>query len=325
MRVCVTGASGMIGAALVRRLLAAGAEVQALVRSPDNARTLANAGLRITTGEITDAKAVAEAMRSADVVFHLAAMVNSSARLVDFLETNVLGTERVLEAAAAAGSVRRIVYSSTLAVYGRISGGGRIDESTALDPSPEKRDAYSHSKILAEGSAVAIAERVNLPLTIVRPGIVYGPAHPPPAGLVAFRLARTHFVFGEPSWHIPLIYLENLVDALLMAAEQPASAGLQDFNIVDDDALTLAAYHLARNAFERSRTIFLPSEAVLAGATIFGPLARAITPAASGFSTYQLQRSLQDRYYHTAKVREILHWSPAAPLNVALAASLKSK
>lgn len=325
MRACVTGATGMIGAALVRRLLAAGAEVQALVRSPDKARALANAGVQITNGEITNANALTEAMRSADVVFHLAAMVNSSAPLSAFLEANVLGTEHVLEAAVSTGSKRRVIYSSSLAVYGRISGGGRIDESTALDSAPEKRDAYSHSKILAEQSARAVAQRANLPLTIVRPGIVYGPASPPPAGLVAFRLAHTHFLFGEPSWHMPLIYVENLVDALLLAAEQPASAGLQDFNIIDDDAITLAPYHLTRNALERSRTIFLPSEPVLAAAALFGPLARAITPAASGFSTYQLERSLQDRFYHTAKVRETLRWSPSAPLNVALAASLNSK
>ena len=86
MRACVTGATGMIGAALVRRLLAAGAEVQALVRSPDKARALANAGVQITNGEITNANALTEAMRSADVVFHLAAMVNSSAPLSAFLE-----------------------------------------------------------------------------------------------------------------------------------------------------------------------------------------------------------------------------------------------
>ncbi|HXM08100.1 MAG TPA: hypothetical protein VN936_11570, partial [Candidatus Acidoferrum sp.] len=132
---------------------------------------------------------------------------------------------------------------------------------------------------------------------------------------------KTHFVFGEPEWHVPLIYVENVVDALVAIAEQPFSDGLRDYNIVDDDALTLGGYHLVRNEVERSRTVFLSPAPVLASAAVFGPLARAITPAASGFSTYQLERSLQDRYYDTAKIRRELGWSPRVPLRAALEAS----
>jgi nucleoside-diphosphate-sugar epimerase len=207
-------------------------------------------------------------------------------------------------------------------VYGRINHGERIDESTPPDPSPDKRDAYSHSKILAEQTVATFSQRSGLPVTIFRPGIVYGLAHPPPAGLVSFRVARTHFVFGEPAWHVPLTYVENVVDAFVAAAEQPGRDRVQDYNVVDDDTLTLGAYHLARNDAERTRTIFLSPGPVLAAAAIFGPLARAVTPAASGFSTYQLERSLQDRPYDTSKIRSALKWSPRVPLRTALEASL---
>jgi nucleoside-diphosphate-sugar epimerase len=95
-----------------------------------------------------------------------------------------------------------------------------------------------------------------------------------------------------------------------------------DYNLIDDDALTLAAYHLTRNEVERTRTVFLSPGPVLASAAIFGPLARAITPAASGFSTYQLERSLQDRPYDTSKIRAALGWSPRTNLRAALEASL---
>jgi len=114
------------------------------------------------------------------------------------------------------------------------------------------------------------------------------------------------------------------VDVLLAAAEElrPASVGPIDYNLIDDDALTLAPYHLTRNELERTRTVFLSPGPVLASAAVFGPLARAITHAASGFSTYQFERSLQDRPYDTSKIRAALGWSPRTNLRAALEASL---
>ena len=319
---CVTGATGLIGSALVRRLSEMGAEVRALVHSPEKSRDLAERGVRIVYGDVGSGAGIAEAVFDANVVFHLAAKVNSSAPLADFLETNVHGTERVLEATAASASVRQVIYASSIAVYGRIAIGERIDESTPVDHSPEKRDAYSHSKILAEQAVAKFAHGNVCPVTIVRPGIVYGAAHPPPAALVGFRAGRTHFVFGQPQWHVPLTYVENVVDALARFAEQPFSEGLRDYNIVDDDLLTLSAYHLVRNEVERSRTVFISPAPVLASAAIFGPIARAITSAASGFSTYQFERSFQDRPYDTSKIRRDLGWSPRTSLRAALQASL---
>jgi nucleoside-diphosphate-sugar epimerase len=322
MRACVTGATGLIGTALVRKLLGSGAVVQALVRSQANAQLLAAAGAQAVVGDVTDASTVAESVRGAEVVFHLAAKVNSAGSLDDFMRTNVAGTECVLQAAAAAGCVRRVIYASSIAVYGRVRDGERIDESTPPEPSPSKRDAYSHSKILAEQAAVALATRLRISLTVARPGVVYGPGQAPPAALQSFQFMHSNFVFGQPEWHFPLAYVENVVDALILAGEQGSDAGLQQFNIVDDDALTLGAYHSVRNKIERSRTIFLSPNPLIAAAAIFGRVASAITPAASGFSKYQLERSLQDRYYDTSKIRAALSWSPRVPLRAALEASL---
>lgn len=328
MRVCVTGATGLMGIALVRRLLAEGATVQALARPSSRvaqgAKDLAARGVQITQGDLNDADAIARAVRGADVVFHLAAKVNSSGTLADFIEANVKGSERVFSACVAE-NVRHVVYASSLAVYGRVGDdggdGGRIDETTPLDPSPGRRDFYSHTKILADRLAASFAREKNLPVTIVRPGIVYGPGKPPPPGLMSFTAAKTHFVFAQPEWRIPLIYVENLVDGLVTAAKSPNGA-LQEFNIVDDDALTLGAYHQIRNKIERSRTIFLSRWPLLATATLFGGIAGRITSAAAGFTEYQLERSLQDRHYYTSKIRAALGWNARVPLKDALPASL---
>lgn len=324
MRACLTGATGLIGMALVRRLLAEGANVRALARpssrADQHANELAARGVQITLGDLKDADTIVRAVRGADVVFHLAAKVNSSGPLADFIEANVKGSERLFSACLAE-SVRRVVFASSLAVYGRAGDDERIDESTPLDPSPDRRDFYSHSKILADRLATSFAREKNLPVTILRPGIVYGPGKPPPPGLMSFTAAKTHFVFAQPEWRIPLIYVENLVDALSAAAKAP-SVGLREFNIVDDDALTLGAYHRIRNQLDGSRTIFLSKWPLLATAKLFGGIAVRITPAADGFTEYQLERSLQDRLYDTSKVRAALGWSAGVPLKDALQASL---
>lgn len=328
MRVGVTGATGLIGTALLRRLLAEGATVQALVRASScaeqGARDLAARGANLTPGDLKDPDSIARAVRGADVLFHLAAKVNSRGRLADFIEANVNGSERVFSACLSEG-VRRVVYTSSLAVYGRVGDelgdGERIDETTPLDPSPERRDFYSCSKILADRLAASFAREKNLPVTVLRPGVVYGPGKPPPPGLVSFTAAKTHFVFGQPDWRIPLVYVENLVDALLAAAKAPA-VGLQEFNIVDDDALTLGAYHQVRNTIERSRTVFLSRWPLLATATLLGGIAGRITPAAAGFTEYQLGRTLEDRRYDTLKIRSVLGWTARVPLGDAVHASL---
>jgi 2-alkyl-3-oxoalkanoate reductase len=315
----------------VRRLLADGDEVSALVRSPASETSSsatarqALAGARVVAGDLANQSAVAEVVGGAEVVFHLAAKVSDTAPLRDFEGANVEGTSAILEAAAAAGSVRRIVYLSSIAVYGRVAEDvPMIDEATPLDPAPEKRDAYSRTKIAAEQAAVAIAQRTGVPLTVLRPGIVYGSGRVPPASLVGFSVGRTHVAFAQPEWHFPLVYVENLVDAIIAAAQR-ASSGVEDFNIVDDDALTLAKYHEVRNAIEHSRTIFLSPNPVLAAAAVFGPIAGAIAPAASGFSSYQMGRSLQDRIYDTKKIRAALNWSPRVSLADALEATFRSR
>ncbi len=344
MRVCVTGATGLIGTRLVGRLLSDGATaqvtVQALVRPGARGDKFANEfsarGVQITSGDLNDAGAIARAVRGADVVFHLAAKVDSSGTRAEFIEANVTGSEHLYSACLAEG-VGRVVHASSLAVYGRVGGAGAqgaardnehdgeqfIDETTPLDPSPERRDPYSHSKILADRLAASFAREKNLPVTIVRPGIVYGPGKPPPPGLLSFTVAKTHFVFAQPEWRIPLIYVDNLIDALIAAAQNPRAA-LEEFNIVDDDALTLAGYHSVRNALEPSRTIFLSHRPLLATATIFGGIAGSITLAAAGFTRYQLERSLEDRHYVTSKIRAALGWTPRVPLQDALRASLKT-
>src|SRR5690242_18076667 len=148
MRVTVTGGTGFLGSYLVRDLLARGVNVRVLARPSARADRLAAAGVEIVPGDLRDGASIARAVRGADIVYHLAAKVGAAPRK-DYFEINVDGTERVIRTCAENG-VGQFVYASSLAVYGPMMEGTRIDESTPFDDRPHLRDPYSESKIRAD-------------------------------------------------------------------------------------------------------------------------------------------------------------------------------
>ena len=317
MRVCVTGGTGFLGTALVRDLLARGVSVRVLARPSRRADRLETQGAEVVRGGLGDPDCIARAVEGADTVYHLAAKVDTPGRRADFLETNVAGTERVLTACLRQG-VGRVVYASSLAVYGPVPNGQRIDENTPCDQSPQLRDFYAQSKILADELAVTFARETTLPITILRPGIVYGSGKQLPVGLLGFTLGKTNFVFGNPNYRIPLNYVENLVDAMQVAV-QSAGGQFQQFNLVDDDELTMANYHQAKTAVDKTVTHFFPGWPVrLAGP--FAEIAIRMLPVGGSvrFSKHQLNRALQDRWYDTRRIREETGWAPKVGLKDAL-------
>ena len=326
MNVCVTGATGFLGGALVRRLLAQGISVRALARPSTRADELAVRGAEVVRGDLSDSAAIARALTGVEVVYHVAAMVEAPGDLADFLDANRGGTERVFRAALEQ-SVRSIVYSSSIAVYGLSRDGQVIDENTPYDEQPDLRDSYSQSKIQADAFAVAFAQKNSRPgkmsVTILRPGVIYGPGKPLPFGLLGFRAGKTNVIFGNPGNRIPLNYIENLVDALLLAAE-PSAESLRQYIVLDDDELTLAQYHRARKEVARTRALFFSGAPVLAAARV-AEATGLVQPGSGDFTVRQVSRALQNRLYVTQRIRRELGWSPRVPLREALRLSLKSQ
>src|SRR5262249_52817899 len=133
------------------------------------------------------------------------------------------------------------------------------------DSEPARRDAYAQSKILADEFAMEFSKKNGLPLVILRPGIVFGPGKALPIGLVGFPAGKTNVIFGASGNRFPLNYMENLVDALLLAGNT-ARDGLRDYTVLDDEDLTLEKYHAARADVDGSHAIFLPGWPVKAAA-----------------------------------------------------------
>ena len=318
MRVCVTGGTGFLGTALVRDLLARGVPVRVLARPSRRADLLETQGAEVVRGGLGDPDCIARAVQGADIVYHLAAKVDTPGSKADFLETNVAGTERVLTACLRQG-VGRVVYASSLAVYGPVANGQRIDENTPYDESPQLRDFYAESKILADQLAVTFARESGV-----------ADNDPQARDYLRSRQATSGWRCWDSRWgrptsysairnhRIPLNYVENLVDAMQVAAHS-GGGQFRQFNVVDDDELTLAKYHEAKTAVDKTVTHFSSGWPVrLAGP--FAEIAIRMLPVGGSvrFSKHQLKRALQDRWYDTHRIREETGWAPKVPLNDAL-------
>jgi dihydroflavonol-4-reductase len=175
MRVVITGGAGFVGRAVVERLGDRGDEIVALVRDPETAPHLRRDGVTIVASSLAGTAELAHTMRSADVVIHAAGSYRigiAKAARPAMWEANVATTERVLDAAIAAG-VPRIVHVSTVNVLGDTNG-AVLDETSTRDESRGFLSWYDETKFRAHEVAEArIAE--GAPIVIVMPSQVYGP------------------------------------------------------------------------------------------------------------------------------------------------------
>ncbi|HYI11722.1 MAG TPA: NAD-dependent epimerase/dehydratase family protein [Thermoanaerobaculia bacterium] len=216
MKVLVTGANGFIGRAVVAELLRRGHQVTAAVRTPSGVQ----ATRVVVVGEVDERTDWTDALRGNDVVLHLAAHVHVLDRtaakdLERFRQVNATGTERLATAAANAG-VRRFVFLSTVGVHGTESGARPFRES---DP-PRPAIAYAQSKWEAEERLQAIGTARGMAYTILRPPLVYGPGVEAKfLQLLAILRRGIPLPFGAVNNRRSMIYIGNLVDATIVAAE----------------------------------------------------------------------------------------------------------
>ncbi len=318
MRVCVTGGTGFVGGALVRRFLAEGAEVRVLARPSTRADELEKQGAEVVRGDLSDDAAIERTVEGAEVVYHAAAKVEESGAKTEFVEVNVRGTQRVFEACMRKG-VPHVVYLSSIAVYGLAKQGVKIDEATPPDANPEERDSYAHSKIEGDQYAAAMGSKTRLRVTILRPGVVYGPGRPLPIALLGFQLGKLQVAFGRPELRFPLTYIENLVDAILLASQSKGER-LRTYIVIDDDNLMLKQYHKVRAEIDRTRTVFVPGWPLLLGPIVLELLARIVASSSERSAIWkrQIRRALQDRWYNTQNIREETGWAPRVPLREAI-------
>ncbi len=218
MRYFITGATGFIGGHLVAKSIARGDQVTCLVRNPDKAASLANQGVTLVKGDVSDRAVMREAMRGVDGVFHIAALYKLGPEFKDQMATvNVAGTRNALEAASEAG-VPKIVYTSTVGVFGNTHG-KIVDESYRVERQSLSSE-YERTKWAAHYEVAVPLQQKGAPIVIVQPGGVTGPGDVSPLDLVyEFYLKRMPIMVG-PRAGVTVAHVDDIVDGHLLAMEK---------------------------------------------------------------------------------------------------------
>jgi len=217
----VTGGTGFIGHHLVRKLRERGDEVVALVRSPSKAAPLRELGADIVEGDLSDEDAIKQGVAGAEGVFHVGATYKVGVPKSEheaMWDANVRGTERVIDAATAAGA-QRIIHVSTGNVYGNTRG-QVVDETYVRPQPPDFLSYYDQTKYEAHQVALDRIAK-GAPVIIVQPGGVYGPDDPSELGNMIDQ-ARTGKLkmrlFPEAGFNF--IYVEDVADGILLAYDK---------------------------------------------------------------------------------------------------------
>jgi dihydroflavonol-4-reductase len=222
MRAFITGGTGFIGGRVVRKLRERGDEVVALVRSPARASALAELGCELVEGDLGSNEAIRRGVAGCDAVFHIAAVykvgIPSSEREA-MRDANVRGTERVLDAAIEA-SVQRIVYVSTIGIFGNTHG-EVVDETYDRD-GESFLSCYEETKYRSHEVAL---DRISkgAPIVIVQPGGVYGPGDHSELGNIIDQTRTGKLkMLMFPQTGFNLVYVDDVADGILLAYEKGA-------------------------------------------------------------------------------------------------------
>jgi nucleoside-diphosphate-sugar epimerase len=310
MRYAMTGATGFVGGALARRLREEGHEVVALVRDPARATALADLGVDLLPGDLDDLAALDRLCTGVDGLFHLAGWYKLGTRDGSAGDrVNVVGTRNVLEAALRNG-VRRVVYTSTLAVNSDTEE-QVVDETYRF--TGQHLSHYDRTKAAAHDVALELAGQ-GLPVVIVQPGMVYGPGDTAQTGAFIAQVVAGKRPMVPDAGGLCWAHVDDIADGHLLAMErgEPGrSYMLAGPRATLADGLT----RVARIAGTKGPMV-LPERVVRTAAKAVGLVGR-VVPLPPGYAPETFRAGLATYYGSPARAERELGWR-ARPLDEGL-------
>jgi nucleoside-diphosphate-sugar epimerase len=234
MTVLVTGATGFLGSALVMELNRRGQSVRILARDVEKARRQFGDAVTIVPGDITASEQVRRAVDGVTIIYHLAGrLYHPSIPTELYRETHVEGTRILLEACLGQSQLARIVHCSTTGVHGA-TGKTPAGEDAPFAPT----NPYEATKLEGELLALKLYKEQGLPVSVARPGLVYGPGDLHLLGLFStIKKGISPLIDGGAAQLHP-IYIDDMIDAFLLCAECPQALG-RSYNLAGERPVTM--------------------------------------------------------------------------------------
>jgi nucleoside-diphosphate-sugar epimerase len=322
--VLVTGSNGFIGSKTVKTLLDYGFQrVRCFVRPSTNLRRFKDViyahprgrtATELVEGNLLSRDDCARAMDRIAVVFHLAAGMDKS--FAASFMNSVLTTRNLLDAAVAAGTLKRFVNISSFAVYSNLHTrrGSLFDERIPLETAHnERQDPYAYAKLKQEQLVQRYHRCFKLPYVILRPGAVWGPGKPSLTGRIGINTFGFFLHLGGSN-RIPMTYVDNCAEAIVRAGVV-RGIDAQVFNVVDDELPTSREFlRLYKRHVRRFVSIPVPYQVAY--------LLSAMWERYSNWSQGQLPPRFNRRRasaewkahrYSNDRLKELLGWAPQVP------------
>jgi nucleoside-diphosphate-sugar epimerase len=320
----ITGATGFIGGRLAKRLAQDGYSVRCLVRANSDTSLLDELAVPLAVADLTQAGPLARAVEGCRYVFHCGALVSDWATTEEITRTNVEGTRNLL-AASVVASVKRFIQFSTTDVYGS-PGGTAIDETYAAT---RFRNWYAQTKLEAEAEVRRVEKAGALEAVILRPATVYGPGSTDVVGEIARAIEGRRMLLVDGGRAVAgLCYVENLIDAAILALRHDAAPG-HAFNVSDGLGITWKEFTdglaggLGSPGVRWSLPYWLANGIGFSlehGYRILRKTTGLSAPALLSRQAVQLLGNNQD--FSNRKAREILGWEPRVDYATGLEATL---
>jgi nucleoside-diphosphate-sugar epimerase len=330
MKILVTGAGGFLGRHIVERLLVHGqTDIRCLIRDPCKRSRLnflkeryPTANLDIALGNLRYARDIASAVDGVGLVIHAAAAMKGSAAEI-FLDS-VVASRNLLDAIVGRRPMRVVLISSFGALgVADLGRDALIDEQAPLEPHPERRDVYSYAKLSQESLFWQYREKYGLDLTVLRPGVIYGPGSNSVSSRVGFPAFGTFFHLGGKNL-LPLTHVENCSEAVALVALREGSDG-EVYHIVDDEVITSRQYlRLYRDYVLSLRTVSVPYPVLMLLSHVFqwySNYSKGQLPAV--FTPYKTKTTWGGNRFSNAKLHSI-GWKQIVPAGEGLRRSFEA-